>query len=245
MTILNNDSSNHDTVLPTRILRQWFLRWSWFLPLWYFYHDFSSHHISDNDNLKEWFLRWSWFLPLWSYNHDFSSHHISNNDNLHKRMIPPIIGSSHCDLSIMIFPVIIYLTKIPLSWFPPTRFLEQSNHFVSHRGLFNHDFYSHDILKQWYPQSRFLHWESLFSALCENCDAARYWCRVWIQLLYANNRNTLRSIRPLSAGRGLNWTDFGKTVGVNSLKQNLSIDTIFNSLLFWLDNTFNIRLICT
>jgi hypothetical protein len=26
----------------------------------------------------------------------------------------------------------------------------------------------------------------------KNFDAARYWCRVWIQLLYSNNRNRLR-----------------------------------------------------
>jgi hypothetical protein len=121
-----------------------------------------------------------WILPLWYFYHDFSSRHISNKDPY----------SLYHDSS----------NKIPWT----------IQSFVSHRGLCNHDFYRHDISKQWYPGSRFLQWESLFSKVHyakivtqRDIDAV-----VWIQLLYANNRNTHRSFRPLS-GRGLNWIDCG------------------------------------
>ncbi len=45
------------------------------------------------------------------------------------------------------------------------------------------------LLPAFYLYSIFF--KSLLSALCENCDAAWLLMRVWIQLLYSNNRNSL------------------------------------------------------
>ncbi len=44
---------------------------------------------------------------------------------------------------------------------------------------------------------------------------AWYWCHVWIQLLYANNRNTLRCL-VLGLSQDEASADFDKTLGVNS-----------------------------
>ncbi len=61
----------------------------------------------------------------------------------------------------------------------------------------------------------------------------------WIQLLYSNNRNTLRCLLLGLSGWVLNRYD--KTLGMNSLKRDLSIGNWyhFQPLLFSSDSTFN------
>ncbi len=76
------------------------------------------------------------------------------------------------------------------------------------------------------------------SVFCENCDAARHWCRVWKQLLYSNNRIGVRWAL-LGLLQDEAWTDFDKTLDVNRLKRDPSIDITFIPPLFSLVNTFN------
>ncbi len=75
-----------------------------------------------------------------------------------------------------------------------------------------------------------------------------HWCHVWKRLLYSNNINRIRWVfLGLSQDRGLHCTNFFENLSINSLKQGLSSDTIFNippflllsaliKLLIWFDS---------
>ncbi len=95
---------------------------------------------------------------------------------------------------------------------------------------------SKEVGLKWYLHSiglalRFSPVQYSVLSLCENCVAARCWCRVCKQLLSSNNRNRIRwAILSLSQYRIC--TDLFENFSMNRLKQDLLNYATFNPSLF-------------